>query len=72
MDTVTTLCGTEVGKQNEALETLHHAILHKRWKNQWSASACLSNQFFEALPILCRGSMINVSLSDFTEAAIAT
>ncbi|CAE7351950.1 TIF3A1 [Symbiodinium sp. CCMP2592] len=26
----------EVGKQNEALETLHHAILHKRWKNQWS------------------------------------
>eukprot|EP00439_Symbiodinium_sp_Y106_P037288 s5248_g4.t1 len=25
-----------VGKQNEALETLHHAILHKRWKNQWS------------------------------------
>ncbi|CAE7436960.1 TIF3A1, partial [Symbiodinium sp. CCMP2456] len=27
---------SEVGKQNEALETLHHAILHKRWKNQWS------------------------------------
>mmetsp|Transcript_7144 Transcript_7144/g.17135 ORF Transcript_7144/g.17135 Transcript_7144/m.17135 type:complete len:1180 (+) Transcript_7144:164-3703(+) len=26
----------EVNKQNEALETLHHAILHKRWKNQWS------------------------------------
>ncbi|CAE7859815.1 TIF3A1, partial [Symbiodinium necroappetens] len=26
---------SEVGKQNEALETLHHAILHKRWKNQW-------------------------------------
>eukprot|EP00438_Fugacium_kawagutii_P023101 Skav220084 [mRNA] locus=scaffold262:403435:410567:- [translate_table: standard] len=26
----------EVGKQNEALETLHNAILHKRWKNQWS------------------------------------
>ncbi|CAE7024426.1 eif3a [Symbiodinium natans] len=26
----------DVGKQNEALETLHHAILHKRWKNQWS------------------------------------
>mmetsp|Transcript_40154 Transcript_40154/g.92869 ORF Transcript_40154/g.92869 Transcript_40154/m.92869 type:complete len:1180 (+) Transcript_40154:120-3659(+) len=26
----------EVSKQNEALETLHHAILHKRWKNQWS------------------------------------
>ncbi|CAE7298773.1 unnamed protein product [Symbiodinium pilosum] len=28
--------GTEVGKQFEALETLHLAILHKRWKNQWS------------------------------------
>ena len=27
--------GTEVGKQFEALETLHLAILHKRWKNQW-------------------------------------
>lgn len=31
----------QVGKQNEALETLHHAILHKRWKNQW----------FEPLPV---------------------
>ena len=30
----------QVGKQNEALETLHHAILHKRWKNQWFEPAC--------------------------------
>ena len=31
----------QVNKQNEALETLHHAILHKRWKNQWPRLQCL-------------------------------
>ena len=66
--TLCELC-TEVGKQNEALETLHHAILHKRWKNQWSSCGMFKflNSSQRALHSTSNHhrSMINVSLSDY-------